>query len=192
MLRGPPRPYAATALSASLGIRCAEGESRPAHHQYVIQNLGHGPLALLGPARQYTDLQVELQLSVYRYPTGLLGYAEPDELRLRFEVVTKTKGAELHRYWTTRDRAANVRLFRLAAEVLVAIAAGAFCPNPRWAVQGVFIQEQVLGLVVKARTPILKADTELAVRALGALDPAQHAQGRENLAGLFQTSPPPS
>ena len=75
-------------------------------------------------ARRYTDLQVEasLQLWVYSYATGLLGYADPDEVRLRFDVLTKTRVPELHRYWTTRDRAANVRLFRLAAEV--------FHPNP--------------------------------------------------------------
>jgi hypothetical protein len=42
-------------------------------------------------------------------------------LRLRFDVLTKTKQPELHRYWTARDRAANVRLFRLASEVLRAI-----------------------------------------------------------------------
>ena len=40
---------------------------------------------------------------------------------------------ELHRYWTTRDRAANRRLFRLVAEVLHAIEAGVFHPNPGWA-----------------------------------------------------------
>ena len=84
-------------------------------------------------ARRYTDLQVEasLQLSVYGYATGLLGYADPDDVRLRFDVLTKTKQPELHQYWTTRDRAANARLFRLAAEVLAAIEAGVFHPNPR-------------------------------------------------------------
>jgi hypothetical protein len=46
-------------------------------------------------------------------------------------VLTKTKQPELHRYWTTRDRAANRRLFRLVAEVLRAIEAGVFHPNPR-------------------------------------------------------------
>ena len=85
-------------------------------------------------ARRYTDLQVEasLQLSIYNYATGLLGYADPDDVRLRFDVLTKTRVPELHRYWTTRDRAANVRLFRLAAEVLRAIEAGVFHPNPGW------------------------------------------------------------
>ena len=81
-------------------------------------------------ARKYTSLEVEaaLQLSVYSYATGFLGYADPDQVRLRFDVLTKTKQPELHRYWTTRDRAANVRLFRMAAEVLSAIEAGAFHP----------------------------------------------------------------
>ena len=47
-------------------------------------------------------------------------------------MLTKTKQPELCRYWTTRDRAANVRLFRLAAEVLKGIEAGVFPPNPGW------------------------------------------------------------
>ncbi|MBI4271988.1 MAG: PD-(D/E)XK nuclease family protein [Candidatus Rokubacteria bacterium] len=85
-------------------------------------------------ARKYTSLEVEaaLQLSVYSYATGLLGYADPEDVRLRFDVLTKTKQPELHRYWTTRDRAANVRLFRLAAEVLGAIEAGVFHPMVGW------------------------------------------------------------
>ena len=85
-------------------------------------------------ARKYTDLQVEasVQLSVYSYATGLLGYADSDDVRLRFDVLTKTRVPELHRYWTTRDRAANVRLFRLASEVLGAVDAGAFHPIVGW------------------------------------------------------------
>jgi hypothetical protein len=42
--------------------------------------------------------------------------------------VAKTRQPELHRYWTTRDRAANMRLFRLASEVLKAIDARVFHP----------------------------------------------------------------
>ena len=85
-------------------------------------------------ARKYSDLQVEssLQLSVYSYATQMNGLADEQDLRLRFDVLTKTKQPELCRYWTTRDRAANVRLFRLAAEVLQAIEAGVFHPNPGW------------------------------------------------------------
>ena len=60
------------------------------------------------------------------------GWADQDDLRLRFDVLTKTKQPELHRYWTQRDRAANVRLFHLVAEILHAIAAGVFVPNPGW------------------------------------------------------------
>ena len=82
----------------------------------------------------YTDLQVEmsLQLSVYSYAASMNGLADQDDVRLRFDVLTKTKQPELHRYWTTRDRAANVRLFRLASEVLGAIEAGAFHPIVGW------------------------------------------------------------
>ena len=85
-------------------------------------------------ARKYTDLQVEasLQLSIYSYATAMNGLADQDDLRLRFDVLTKTKQPELHRYWTQRDRAANLRLFHLAAEILHAIEAGVFVPNPGW------------------------------------------------------------
>jgi hypothetical protein len=60
------------------------------------------------------------------YTTQMNGLADEQDLRLRFDVLTKTKQPELCRYWTTRDRAANVRLFRLAAEILQAIEAGVF------------------------------------------------------------------
>jgi len=79
-------------------------------------------------ARKYTDLQVEasLQLSIYSYASAMNGLADEDDLRLRFDVLTKTKQPELHRYWTTRDRAANVRFYRLAAEVLAAVEVSVF------------------------------------------------------------------
>ena len=85
-------------------------------------------------ARKYTDLQVEasLQLSIYSYAVAMTGLADEEDLRLRFDVLTKTKEPQLHRYWTTRDRAANLRLFRLVSEVLHAIAAGAFHPVVGW------------------------------------------------------------
>jgi hypothetical protein len=47
-------------------------------------------------------------------------------------VLTKTKQPELCRYWTSRDRAANGRPFRLVSEVLGAIEAGAFHPIVGW------------------------------------------------------------
>jgi CRISPR/Cas system-associated exonuclease Cas4 (RecB family) len=71
-------------------------------------------------------------LSVYSYATAMNGLADQEALRLRFDVLTKTKTPELHRYWTTRDRGATRRLFRLAAEVLQAIEAGVFPPRPGW------------------------------------------------------------
>ena len=85
-------------------------------------------------ARKYADLQVEtaLQLSVYSYAVGLSPFANDGDVRLRVDVLTKTKQPELHRYWTTRDRAANVRLFRLVSEVLAAIGAGVFHPIVGW------------------------------------------------------------
>ena len=85
-------------------------------------------------ARKYTDLQVEasLQLSLYSYAVGMSPFAEGTDVRLRFDVLTKTKEPELHRYWTSRDRAANVRLFRLVSEVLGAIEAGVFHPIVGW------------------------------------------------------------
>ena len=85
-------------------------------------------------ARKFTDLQAEvsLQLSVYSYATTLNGFADQEDVRLRFDVLTKTRQPELHRYWTTRDRAANLRLFRLASEGVYAIEAGVFHPNVGW------------------------------------------------------------
>src|SRR3972149_1185644 len=89
-------------------------------------------------ARKYTDLQVEasLQLSIYSYAVAMTGLADEEDLRLRFDVLTKTKEPQLHRHWTSRDRAAHLRLFRLVAEVLQAIAAGAFHPVVGWHCQG--------------------------------------------------------
>jgi putative RecB family exonuclease len=85
-------------------------------------------------ARMYSDLQVEasLQLSIYSYATAMNGLADEADLRLRLDVLTKTRQPELHRYWTTRDRAANIRLYRLAAEILTAIEAGVFPPRIGW------------------------------------------------------------
>jgi CRISPR/Cas system-associated exonuclease Cas4 (RecB family) len=85
-------------------------------------------------ARRYSDVHVEasLQLSIYSYATAMLGFADQEDLRLRFDVLTKTKQPELHRYWTARDRAANMRLFRLASEVLRAIESEVFPPNVGW------------------------------------------------------------
>jgi PD-(D/E)XK nuclease superfamily len=76
-------------------------------------------------------VDLSLQLSVYSYAMSLGPHADND-IQLRFDVLTKTKQPELHRYWTTRDRAANVRLYRLASEVLRAIEAGAFHPIVGW------------------------------------------------------------
>jgi hypothetical protein len=99
---------------------------------HPIMGLGRGRW---GASQKYTDLQVEasLQLSIYSYAKSMNGLADQEDLRLRFDVLTKTKQPELHRYWTTRDRAANRRLFRLVVEVLHAIEAGVFHPNPGWA-----------------------------------------------------------
>jgi hypothetical protein len=82
----------------------------------------------------FADLQADAsrQLSVYRYATAMNGRADQEDLRLRFDVLTKTKQPELCRSWTQRDRAANLRLFRLVAGVLHAIEAGVFHPNPGW------------------------------------------------------------
>jgi putative RecB family exonuclease len=83
-------------------------------------------------AQKYSDLQVEASVrqSIYSYATAMNGLA--DEVDLRLAVVTKTRQPELHRHWTTRDRAANVRLYRLAAEVLAAVDAGVFPPSVGW------------------------------------------------------------
>ena len=80
------------------------------------------------------------------------GLADQEDLRLRFDVLTKTKQPEFRRYWITRDRAANRRLFRLVAEVIRAVEAGVFHPNPGPALQGSPLAEPVLG-VGGERTP---------------------------------------
>jgi hypothetical protein len=71
------------------------------------------------------------------------GLADASDIRLRFDVLTTTRQPELHRYWTTRDRAANVRLYRLAAEILTAVEAGVFAR--RLALPGLPRAEPVLG-----------------------------------------------
>jgi hypothetical protein len=60
------------------------------------------------------------------------GLADQEDLQLRFDVVTKTTQPELHRYWTTRDRAGNCRLVRLVAEVLAAVEASVLPPRVGW------------------------------------------------------------
>jgi hypothetical protein len=60
----------------------------------------------------------------------MYGLGDQEDMQLRFDVLTKTKQPKLCRYWTTRARAANLRLFRLASELLGAIPAGVFYPNP--------------------------------------------------------------
>ena len=70
------------------------------------------------------------------------GLADEADLRLRFDVLTKTKQPELHRYWTARDRSANVRLYRLAAEILGALKAGVFPPRVGWHSQDCSVRSQ--------------------------------------------------
>ena len=53
------------------------------------------------------------------YATAMNGLAHQEDLRLRFDVSTKTKQPELCRYWMQRDRAASVRLFQPASPVRV-------------------------------------------------------------------------
>jgi len=80
------------------------------------------------------------------------GLADQEDLRLRFDVLTKTKQPELCRYWTQRHRAASLRLFRLVAEVLLAIEARVFSES--WlAVQRLPVPEPLLGVAVGALVP---------------------------------------
>jgi hypothetical protein len=99
-------------------------------------------------ARECSDLQVEasLQLSIYGYATATNGLADEADLRLRLDVLTRTKTPELHRYRTTRDRAANVRFYRLAVDVLAAVEAGVFPPRVSWQRQDRPVLEPVLGV----------------------------------------------
>jgi PD-(D/E)XK nuclease superfamily len=89
-----------------------------------------GPLVVVDlktAARKYSsDVQVEtsLQLTIYCYAAEMAGPANHGDVGLRFDVLTKTKEPAFHRHPTSRDQAANVRLFRLASEVLRAVGAG--------------------------------------------------------------------
>ncbi len=93
-------------------------------------------------------MEVSLQLSVYSYGTTMVGFADQEDLRPRFDVLIKTKEPELHRYWTTRDRGANRRLFRLAGEVIHAVGAEVFPPTRDGSAKGVSVPEPVLGVSV--------------------------------------------
>jgi hypothetical protein len=76
--------------------------------------------------------------------------------RLRL-ILTKTKQPEHHRDWTTRDRAGNVRLYRLAAEVLGAVEAGVFPPRVGWHCQDCPVRSRcwAWGLSVPCPLPML-------------------------------------
>jgi RecB family exonuclease len=70
----------------------------------LIERDGEGRVVVVDlktSARKYTSLQTDaaLQLSVYSYATAMNG-ADQEDLRLRFDVLTKTKQPELCRYWT--------------------------------------------------------------------------------------------
>jgi len=68
---------------------------------------------------------------------GLVGPGDP---RLAFDVLAKTRQSELQRYRTTHDRAANVRLYRLAAEIIGAVDAGVFPPRVGWHCPDCFVR----------------------------------------------------
>ena len=76
------------------------------------------------------------------------GLADEEDLRLRFDVLTKTKQPELHRYWTTRDRAANLRLFRLAAEILPRSRRGCSTRTRAGTCKDCPVPEPVLGVAI--------------------------------------------
>jgi hypothetical protein len=122
----------------------------------LVERVAEGRLVVVDlktAARKYGSLHVEalLQLSVYSDATSMNGLGDQEDLRLRFDVLTKTKQPELHRYWTQRDRAASVRLFRLVAEVVHRHRGRGVPSEPGLAVQGVPVSEPVLGVAVGAR-----------------------------------------
>lgn len=83
-------------------------------------------------SRKYTDFQVEnsLQLALYAYAATFNGLTDGDDVLLRFDVLIKTKSPQLQRYYLARDGGDHRRAFRALREVLRAIEAGAFFPNP--------------------------------------------------------------
>jgi hypothetical protein len=95
------------------------------------------------------------------------GLAEQED-RLRFDVLTKTKSPELHRYWTTRaPAAANRRLFRLVAEVLQRDRGRGLPPEPGLALQGLPLPEPVLGVGVSgSRFPLPRRESGAVAKPL--------------------------
>jgi hypothetical protein len=63
------------------------------------------------------------------------GLADQGVVRLRFDGLTETRQPELRQYRTSRSRAANVRLVRLASGVLHGVEAGVFPPVMGWQCQ---------------------------------------------------------
>lgn len=82
-------------------------------------------------ARSFDELSLALhpQLSAYSYVARKI-YG--DRLPLRLDCLLKTKRPRLERIDVERGEADDARLFLLAREIVSAIDAGSFFPNPGW------------------------------------------------------------
>jgi hypothetical protein len=106
------------------------------------------------------------RLSIYSYATAMNGLADEQDLRLRFDAPTKTRQPEFHRYWTTRDQAANVRLSRLAAEILAALEAGVFPPRVGWHCRDCPVRSRGVGMRSAPPSPMAETPTDPAMPGL--------------------------
>ena len=66
-----------------------------------VRRLADRRIRLAFDAAGHTVVETSLQLSIYSYAAEMGGLANQGEARLRFDVLTKTKQPELHRYWTS-------------------------------------------------------------------------------------------
>jgi hypothetical protein len=106
-------------------------------------------------ARKYSDLQVEasLQFSVYSYATQMNGLADEQDLRLRFDVLTKTKQPELRLYWTDTGSGGERAAVPAGGGDPAGDRGGGVPPETGVAVQGLPVPESVLGVAVGAGRP---------------------------------------
>ncbi len=72
-----------------------------------------------------------LQLTAYSLGASAIGF-EPEDLRMRLDVLTKTKRPELVRYETTRTQEDRERFVKLAKQVWFNIEHHAFFPREDW------------------------------------------------------------
>ena len=90
-------------------------------------------------ARRYQESKIaqDLQLTVYSSALKRSKIVNgASEVHCRFDVLLKTKKPELVQYSTIRNDNDRRRMFKVVNEILTAIEAGVFFPNPGWQCDG--------------------------------------------------------